>query len=126
QALERLDDRLSGPSVERHTLLRLRRLRAVLEQEDVGQRVAGADDGEMRIAGGPRDLVTELVDLGDCLLEVPLEDLVGRRGRHGPFRFLPYRPRSFAWAAHLPACRSRTAFGRRITSAVAWLSRRAS
>jgi len=27
-----------------------------------------------------RDLVPELVDLGDRLLEVPLEDLVGRHG----------------------------------------------
>ena len=40
--------RLAGAAVERHALLRLRRLRPVLEQEDVGERVAGAHDGEAR------------------------------------------------------------------------------
>ena len=80
QALERLDDRLAGATVERHALLRLRRLRPVLEQEDVRHRVPGADHGEAGLSGGVRDLVPELVDLGDRLLEVPLEDLVGRHG----------------------------------------------
>ena len=80
QPLERLDDRLAGAAVERDALLRLRRLRPVLQQEDVRQRVPGADHGEAGLAGGMRDLVAELVDLGDRLLEVPLEDLVGRHG----------------------------------------------
>ena len=101
QPLQRLDDRLPGAAVEGDALLRLRRLRPVLEQEDVRERVARADDREGGVAGGMRDLVAELVDLGDRLLEVPLVDLVGRHRRHGPFRFLPYLTRSFAWAAHL-------------------------
>ena len=52
QALQRLDDRLAGAPVERHALLRLRRLRPVLEQEDVRHRVPGADHGEAGLAGG--------------------------------------------------------------------------
>src|SRR6266508_5735461 len=83
------------------------------------------DDG-MRLAGSVRDLVTELVDLGDRLLEIALEDVVGRHGSHGPFRFLVYLTRSFAWAAHFRDCRYRSDFGRRRISAVRRLRRNSS
>ena len=43
QALERLEDRLARPAVEGNALLHLGRLRAVLEQEDVCARMAGAE-----------------------------------------------------------------------------------
>ena len=84
QALERLQHRLSRAAEERHALLDLRRQRQVLQQEDVCERVARADDRDAELVAGPRELVAELVDLGNGLLQVALVDLVGGQGRwHG-------------------------------------------
>ncbi len=84
QALQRLQDRLPRTAEERDTFLDLRRLRQVLQQEDVGQRMARADDRDPELVAGPRELVAELVDLGNRLLQVALVDLVGGHGRwHG-------------------------------------------
>ena len=83
QPLQRLEDRLAGAAEERDALLDLRRLRRVLEQHDVGERMAGAEHRNARSPAARRDLVAELVDLGDRLLQVLLVDLVGRHGAHG-------------------------------------------
>ena len=84
QALQRLQQRLARPSVERNALLHLGGLRLVLEQEDVRQRMPGAEHGDVRLVTCAADLVAELVDLGDRLLQVTLVDLVGRHGStHG-------------------------------------------
>jgi hypothetical protein len=40
EALDRLEDRLAGAAEERDALVHLRRLRAVLQEKDVAQRVA--------------------------------------------------------------------------------------
>ena len=50
QPLERLEDRLARAAVERDALLHLRRLRPVLQQEHVGERVAGAEHRHARPA----------------------------------------------------------------------------
>jgi hypothetical protein len=64
--------------------LHLRGLRLVLEQEDVCQRMPGAEHGDVHLVTCAADLVAELVDLGDRLLQVTLVDLVGRHGSaHG-------------------------------------------
>ena len=89
QALQRLLQRLAGAAEEGDALLDLRRLRRVLEQEDVRQRVPGAEHGNVRRVTCAADLVPELVDLGDGLLQVTLVDLVGRCGSHR--RRLPVR-----------------------------------
>ena len=77
QPLERLEERLAGAPEEGDALLDLSRLRAVLQQEDVGPRVPRAQDRHTLALAGGGDLVAELVDLGDRLLEVLLVDLVG-------------------------------------------------
>jgi hypothetical protein len=72
EPLQRLEDRLARAAKERDAFVLLRVLRAVLEEEDVTERVARADD---RSAIGPcrrRDLPAELVALGDRLLEITL------------------------------------------------------
>jgi hypothetical protein len=79
QPLQRLEQRLAGAPVERHALLHFRGLRLVLEQEHVRERVAGPEHRHLPFAGRVRDLVAELVRLGDGLLQVLLEDLVGHR-----------------------------------------------
>ena len=79
QPLERLQDRLAGPPVERDALLHLGRLRTVLQQQDVAERMAGAEHRHTT-AGGAGDLVGERVDLDDRLVAVLLVDLVGRHG----------------------------------------------
>jgi hypothetical protein len=81
QPLQRLQQRLSGAAVERDALLHLRLLRLVLEQEHVRERVPGAEHRHLPLSGRARDLVAELVRLGDGLLQVLLEDLV-RHGNH--------------------------------------------
>jgi hypothetical protein len=83
EPLQRLEDRLAGASKERHALLRLGLERPVLEQHDVRERVARSEDGDAELARCMADLVTELVDLGDGLLQVLLVDLVGGHGGHG-------------------------------------------
>ena len=96
KALERLEDRLAGAAVERHALLQLGSLRAVFQEEDVRERMAGADHGHALAARGAGDLVPELVDLGDRLLQVLLVDLVGGHGHEGGLaRFAPSAP--FPW-----------------------------
>jgi len=77
QPLERLEHRLAGSPVEGDALLHLGRLRCVLEQEDICARMAGAEHRHPLALGGARDLVAELVDLGDRFLQVLLVDLVG-------------------------------------------------
>jgi hypothetical protein len=72
QALERLEDRLASAPEERDALVLLRVLGAVLEEEDVGERVARAQHGRLLLAGRLHDLAAELVDLGDRLLQVAL------------------------------------------------------
>ena len=76
---QRLDQRGAGAAVEGDAFLQLLCLRAVLEQEDVRQRVPGGQGG-----GGPvrglRDLLRQPIDLGDRLTEVALVDLVCRHG----------------------------------------------
>ena len=84
QALERLQERLARPAEEGDALLRLGRLRLVLEQEDVRERMAGAEHRHVRLVACAADLVAEIVDLGDRLLQIALVDLVGgRSGAHG-------------------------------------------
>ena len=80
EALQRLEDGLSGAPEERDALLDLRRLRRELQEHDVGEGMARPDDGDAQLVTGARELVPELVDLGDRLLEVPLVDLVGGHG----------------------------------------------
>src|SRR5262249_28297043 len=114
QGLQRLENRLSRPPVEGDALLNLRRLRPVLEQHHVGERVARADDRHA-VPARPRDLVGKLVALDDRLLQVLLVDLVGRW--HRPRTFLLYRTRSLAWAIHLSDWRYTSERGRRPTLA---------
>src|SRR6478736_165999 len=79
QPLDALQHRLAGPAEEGHALLHLRSRGPVLEQEDVGQRVAGADHRRlcgMVVADPGRDLMAELVGLGDGAGLVSLVDLI--------------------------------------------------
>ena len=89
QPLQRLEHGLPGPAEERDALLDLGRLRGVLQEEDVGERVTGAEDRDAQLVARARELVAELVDLGDRSLQVPLVDLVGGHGGwhgvSGPF-----------------------------------------
>src|SRR5439155_6539489 len=78
EALEGLENRLAGATVERDPLLDLRRLRAVLEQHHVCKRMTRPHDRHSG-ASGLSHLVRQIVDLDDGLLEVLLVDLVGRR-----------------------------------------------
>ena len=78
QPLQRLEERVAGASVERDSLLQLRRPRRVLEEEDVGERMARAEHRHARAGAGLRELIPESVDLGDRLLQVLLEDFVSR------------------------------------------------
>ena len=81
QPLERLQNRLARAPEERHALLDLLVLRRVLQEEDVGERVARSHDRDAQLVAGPGKLVAELVDLGDGLPQVALVDLVGGHGR---------------------------------------------
>src|SRR5439155_504736 len=51
QALQRLEERVAGAAVEGDSLLQLRRLRRVLEEEDVGERMAGAENRDANSSG---------------------------------------------------------------------------
>jgi hypothetical protein len=82
EPLQRLEDRLPRAPVERDALLHFSRLRTVLQQHDVPERVPGAKDGHASARGGA-DLMRERVDLDDRLVAVLLVDLVGRHGTHG-------------------------------------------
>ena len=65
--------------------------------------MTGADDRDAQLVTGARELVPELVDLGDRLLQVPLVDLVGGHGGgHGVGgTLLAQRTFSLTWATHL-------------------------
>ena len=65
--------------------LHLCRLGLVLEQEDICERVAGPQHRNATLARGARDLVPEIVGLGDRFLQVLLEDFVSGQ-RHGSAR----------------------------------------
>ena len=77
QALERFQHGLPCAPEEGDALLDLLRLRRVLEEHDVGQRVTRPDDRDAQLVARAGELVAELVDLGDRLLQVALVDLVG-------------------------------------------------
>jgi len=84
EPLERLQHGLPLAAEERDALLDLRRSRRVLEEEDVGERMARSEHGNAELVAGTSKLVAEVVDLCDRLLQVPLVDLVGWHGRgHG-------------------------------------------
>ena len=87
--LERLEDGLAGTAEERDAFLDLRGLRRVLEEEYVGERMAGSEHRDAQLVTGARELLAELVDLGDRSLQIPLIDLVGGHGGghgvSGPF-----------------------------------------
>ena len=84
QALQRLEERVASAAVEGDSLLQLRRLRRVLEEEDVGERMAGAENRDASSSRSLRELVTESVAFGDCLLQVLLVDLVVRHSHRMP------------------------------------------
>src|SRR5688572_18488121 len=77
------------------------------------------DDGHAQLVAGTRELVPELVDLGACLPEIPLVDLVGGHGGgHGVgSTLLPQRTLSLTCATHFSDCRYANDFGRRRISA---------
>jgi len=83
QPLQGLQHRLARTAVEGDSLLHLRRLRLVLEQEHVCERMAGPQHRHTALAGGASDLVPEIVDLGDRFLQVLLEDFVGHGWHQG-------------------------------------------
>ena len=57
----------------------LGRLRLILEEEDIGERMAGAEHRHVRLVAAAHPISSpELVDLGDGLLQVTVADLVGR------------------------------------------------
>ena len=57
EPLQRLQQRVAGAAEEGDALGDLGRLRRVLEQEDVGQRVPGAEHGHVRLVGEGEELV---------------------------------------------------------------------
>src|SRR5450756_873783 len=82
EPLAALHERRARAPEERHALVQLGRSRLVLEHEDVGHRVAGADHRHgARVAapGAPEDLAGELVDLRDRPGQVLVVDLIGLR-----------------------------------------------
>ena len=84
ESLERFQHGLACAAEERDAFLDLGRLWRELQEKDVGQRMARSEHRDPQLVACPRELVTELVDLGDGLLEVALVDLVGGHGRgHG-------------------------------------------
>ena len=91
EPLQRLQERIARAAEERDALGDLRRLRVVLEQEHVTERVAGSEHRHVRLVGEGEELVLQLVDLADRLPEIALVDLVGGHGsRHGrPHQLLP-------------------------------------
>jgi hypothetical protein len=75
-----------------HPLGDLRRLRRVLEQEDVAQRVPGSEHGYVRLVGEGEELGLELVDLADRLAQIAFVDLVSGHGsshREAALKLLP-------------------------------------
>src|SRR5204863_8577528 len=56
QALQRLEERVAGAAVEGYPLLQLRRLRRVLEEEDIRERMPGAEHGHAGPSGRLREL----------------------------------------------------------------------
>jgi hypothetical protein len=72
EALEGLQHGLTRPAEERNALVLLSVLRAVLEEEDVRERMARAQHRRSVGTGRVRDLTAEIVDLGDRFLQVPL------------------------------------------------------
>ena len=84
--LQALQDRLAGAAEERHALLHLGRHGPVLDEQDVGQGMAGAEHGGgagMALAEPFGDVVPERVDLVDRLRLIALVDLVVGHG-HPP------------------------------------------
>ena len=82
EPLQGLEQRLSGTPEERHPLLDLGRLRCPLEKEHVRERVSRSQHGDVQLVAVARKLVAERIDLGDGLLQIPVEDLVGGHGAH--------------------------------------------
>ncbi len=75
---------MPGAAEERHAFRDLGRLRSVLEEEDVGERMARSEHGNVRLVGEGEKLRLELVDLADRLPKVAFVDLVGGHGSsHG-------------------------------------------
>ena len=128
QALKRLQHGRAGAAEERDALLDLLRLRRVLEEDDVRQRMPRADDRHAQLVACPSQLVAEHVDLGDGLLQVALVDLVGGHGRgHGDVNPFPsQRTFSLTCATHFSDWRYASDFGRRRISAVRSESRNSS
>jgi hypothetical protein len=84
EALQRLEQGVACAAEERDALRDLGRLRGMLEEEDVGERMARAEDGDVRLVGEGEELRLKLVDLADRLPKVALVDLVGGHGSsHG-------------------------------------------
>jgi len=75
EPLQRLQERVACAAEERDALLQLRGARLVLQEKDVGERMARADHRHPRSSACVRDLVTERIDLGDRLLQVLLVDV---------------------------------------------------
>jgi hypothetical protein len=72
EALQRLQHRLTGAPEEGDAFMLLRGLGPVLQEEEVGLRMAGAEHRRPVRACLLGDLAAEIVDLGDRLLEVAL------------------------------------------------------
>src|SRR5581483_819728 len=108
---QRLQERVAGAAVERDALLQLGCARRVLQEEDVRERMAGADHRDARPVARLCDLVAESVDLGDGLLQVLLIDLVRRH--QAPRMVRSSRTLSLACATHFSPCRYASDFGRR-------------
>src|SRR6185312_7449798 len=86
QALERLHQRRAGAPVEGDALLDLRRTRVVLDEHDVGLRMAGPEhrhEVAARTVAALLQLAREVVQLADRPLEVLLADLVVGDGHAG-------------------------------------------
>ena len=59
EALQRLEQGVAGATEERDALRDLGRLRSVLEEEDVGERMTRAEDGDVRLVGEGEELAPE-------------------------------------------------------------------
>src|SRR5207244_10422908 len=109
------------PSEERDPFAQLRRLRPVLQEEDLRLWMPRAEDRHSVRPGGLGDLVAELVDLGDRLLQIPLGDVVRGHGHGGCRRYFgsarscPTGPRP-SRVARAPAPPPSSSAGRRATS----------
>src|SRR5207249_2842401 len=70
KTLQGLENRLPGPPKEGDSLVLLRILRSVLEKKDVGEGVPRAQHRRPLRARRLRNLTSEIVDLGDRLLQI--------------------------------------------------------